>query len=291
VKSILPELDNPLHGEITIWHLLTHTSGLPPDPGYLCEPYPLPRFEWWRLEQDWIRKAVASGPAASRPGEAWGYCSMGYMLLAEVVSRVSGVPYYDHVVREILAPLGMGRSMFAVPEPLRSEVAWCEDWQRGDWVADHPDGSGGLFSTLPDLFRFGQCFLQGGELEGRRILGRKTVEEMTRNQLSGVPAFHWGKRLRDYRHGLGDLQPRGVRLVRPVRGSGGAVRLRPLHVRSEGLERRDAGHPAGDRVLRGAVKRKTWPFTRSPSTPGPLRGPYAQGERSRRRSRARSWGR
>ncbi len=203
VKSILPELDNPLHGEITIWHLLTHTSGLPPDPGYLCEPYPLPRFEWWRLEQDWIRKAVASGPAASRPGEAWGYCSMGYMLLAEVVSRVSGVPYYDHVVREILAPLGMGRSMFAVPEPLRSEVAWCEDWQRGDWVADHPDGSGGLFSTLPDLFRFGQCFLQGGELEGRRILGRKTVEEMTRNQLSGVPAFHWGKRLRDYRHGLG----------------------------------------------------------------------------------------
>lgn len=203
VKSILPELDNPVHGEISVWHLLTHTSGLAPDGGYLCEPFPLPRFEWWLREKDWIQKAVASGPVVCRPGEAWAYCSMGYMLLAEIVGRVSGKHFYDYVAQEILAPLGMERTMFEVPEGLGDELAWATDWQRENPLRERPDGGGGLSSTLPDLLRFARCFLQGGELDGRRILGRKTVEEMTRNQLSAVPAFHWGKRLREYRHGLG----------------------------------------------------------------------------------------
>jgi CubicO group peptidase (beta-lactamase class C family) len=203
VKSVLPELDNPVHGEITIWHLLTHTSGLPPDPGYLNEPYPWARWEAWYEQKDWIRSAAASGPVVCRPGEAWTYCSMGYNLLGEIVSRVSGMHFYDFVEREILAPLGMKRSMFVVPEALRGELSWSTEWQRHSPVRDKPEGGGGLSSTLPDLLRFALCFLNGGELDGRRILGRKTVEEMTRNQLSGVPAFHWGKRLREYRHGLG----------------------------------------------------------------------------------------
>jgi CubicO group peptidase (beta-lactamase class C family) len=60
-----------------------------------------------------------------------------------------------------------------------------------------------VFSTLRDLFIFGQATLDGGSYGGARLLGRKTVQEMTRNQLSGVPAFHWGKHLENFRHGLG----------------------------------------------------------------------------------------
>jgi CubicO group peptidase (beta-lactamase class C family) len=203
-KTIFPELDNPMHGDITLWNLLTHTSGLAPDGGYLCEPYPFPRYEWWLNEKDWVQKAVAAGPMVCRPGESWNYCSMGYQLLAEAVSRVSGKHFYDYVEQEILAPLGMTRTMFVVPESLRSERSWSAEWQRYDPRRDRVDGGGGLTSTLPDLLRFARCFLGGGELEGRRILGRKTVEEMTRNQLPpGFPAFHWGKRLSHYRHGLG----------------------------------------------------------------------------------------
>lgn len=208
VKSIIPEMNNPVHGEITLRHLLTHTSGLAPDAGYLCEPYPIERHMIWLERKDWIREAVLPGPMACRPGEAWGYCSMGFMLLAEIVSRASGRHFYDYVRDEILAPLGMKRSMFGVPAALAGELAWTAEWQREKPLEmqtrrDRPDGGGGLTSCLPDLFRFGQCFLNGGELDGQRILGRKTVEEMTRNQLLRVPAFHWGKRLPEFRHGLG----------------------------------------------------------------------------------------
>src|SRR5512141_814842 len=42
VKTLIPELDNPVHGGINLWHLLTHTPGLPPDGGHLCEPSPRP---------------------------------------------------------------------------------------------------------------------------------------------------------------------------------------------------------------------------------------------------------
>jgi CubicO group peptidase (beta-lactamase class C family) len=207
VHELIPELDTPMHRDINVWHLLTHTSGLPPDPGYLCEPYPLPRFDWWDQGGDWLRKAVLAGPVVCRPGEGWNYCSMGYMLLAEVVTRASGKHYYDYVQDELLKPLGMTRTMFAVPQALAGEIAWASEWQRDKPIhmreRQAPDGGGGLASTLGDVFRFGQCFLNGGELDGVRVLGRKTVEEMTRNQLQGVPAFHWGKRLKEYRHGLG----------------------------------------------------------------------------------------
>lgn len=62
---------------------------------------------------------------------------------------------------------------------------------------------GGIYSTLYDLFRFGQCFLNGGTLDGTRLLGCKTVATMLRNQLENVPSFHWGTRCSTYRYGLG----------------------------------------------------------------------------------------
>src|SRR5690554_7263927 len=67
-------------------------------------------------------------------------------------------------------------------------------------------------SSLPDLFRFAQCYLNGGTLDGVRILGRKTVEAMTRNQLDGVPSFHWSKNCINSRQGLGWGDRKSTRL-------------------------------------------------------------------------------
>jgi CubicO group peptidase (beta-lactamase class C family) len=207
VKTLIPELDNPIHGGIHLWHLLTHTSGLPPDAGYLCEPYSHPWFDFWKKGEDWLRKGVLVGAPVGRPGESWNYCSKGFVLLAEVVARASGMHFGDYLHQKVFQPLGLDRTFYGVPESLGGEVAWAVEWQREKSLnirkRESPDGGGGVSSTLHDLFKFAQCFLNGGEYGGRRILSRKTVEEMTRNQLSGVPAFHWGKHLRDFRHGLG----------------------------------------------------------------------------------------
>jgi CubicO group peptidase (beta-lactamase class C family) len=207
VKEIIREFDNPMHGGISIRHLLTHCSGLVADGGYFAEPYPQDRWDEM-AKDDWIKRVVLAGPVQSQPGKHWAYSSMGFVVLAEIISRVSGVHYNQFVQEEIFAPLGMTRSFLEVPERLWPEVAVIADWdeERLKGAAQRkgaPSGGGGAYSTLRDLFAFGQATLDGGAFGGKRILGKKTVLEMTRNQLAGVPAFHWGKRLADFRHGLG----------------------------------------------------------------------------------------
>ncbi len=208
VKDIIPEFDTPIHSQITIWHLLTHTSGLPADPGYFCEPYPIP---WFRMieNEDWI-KIVLSGPIQSKPGKEWNYSTLGFCILGEIITRVSGKHLADYLQDEIFKPLGMNRTFIDVPDELLNEVCINADWEL-DNIADikrrdpkSPSlGGFGAFTTMYDLFRFGQCFLNGGTLDGVRLLGRTTVETMTRNQLDSVPSYHWGKNCINYHQGLG----------------------------------------------------------------------------------------
>jgi CubicO group peptidase (beta-lactamase class C family) len=207
VKEIIPEFDNPIHGKINLWHLLTHTSGLPADPGYFLEPYPL---SWERLEKEaWLREVLA-GPVQHEPGAQWNYCTVGYLVLGEVVSRMAGCRYNDYVERRIFKPLGMDRTFMQVPDALHGEVCLRDEIAAGHLGAlkTRPSAfpaqsGGGAYSTLYDLWRFGQCFLNNGTLDGARILGRKTVETMMRDQLDHVPSFHWGKNCKAFRYGLG----------------------------------------------------------------------------------------
>ncbi|KMQ49804.1 beta-lactamase [Chitinispirillum alkaliphilum] len=208
VSEIIADFDTPYHNPITLWHLLTHTSGLPADPGYFCEPSPIGWSEVFDKE-DWIG-AILQGPLQNKPGENWNYCSRGYAILGEIVSRVSGQHFNDYVQKEIFIPLKMNRSFFEVPESLENEVCTRTDEERKDIDVSRerisgraPRSGGGAYCSLYDLYRFGQCFLNGGTLDNIRILGRMTVEAMTTNQLENVPAFHWGTNCKSYRHGLG----------------------------------------------------------------------------------------
>jgi CubicO group peptidase (beta-lactamase class C family) len=208
VKDIIAEFNTPLHGGISLWHLLTHTSGLPADPGYFQEPYPINWFERIYCD-DWL-KIILSGPIQAQPGEQWNYCSMGFAVLGEVVSRVSGMHFNDYVEKEIFQPLGMTRTFMEPPETLKNEVSIRndDDIQELEECSIRqqnrpPRSGGGAFSTMYDLYRFAQCFLNGGTLDGVRIIGRKTAEAMTRNQLENVPSFHWGAKCKTYRQGLG----------------------------------------------------------------------------------------
>lgn len=208
VSDILPEFRNQQHGTINLWNLLTHTSGLPADPGYFQEPYPV---DWFGLldTDNWI-KVILSGPVQNRPGEKWNYCSLGFIILGEVISRVSGCHYNDFLEQQIFKPLGLEKTFLEVPKEMENEVCIRTDLdaekisKSRTRLKNRPSASaGGIYSTLYDLFRLGQCFLNGGTLDGVRVLGRKTVEAMTRNQLEDVPSFHWGTNCKKYRHGLG----------------------------------------------------------------------------------------
>lgn len=207
VKDLIPEFNTKAHEKITLWHLLTHTSGLPADGGYFCEPYPI---DWYMMinHEEWIKRLL-SGPLQTKPGVEWNYSTLGFSVLGEVVARAAGIPLEEYVEREIFKPLGMTRSFFRIPANLKSEITTTSDWEDGGGDEFRGEkrhfalGGFGAFSTLEDLFRFGQCFLNGGTLDGVRILGRKTVETMTRNHLEGVTSFHWGKKCKSFRQGLG----------------------------------------------------------------------------------------
>ncbi|MCC3377473.1 serine hydrolase [Cohnella sp. REN36] len=231
VSHWIEEFKHPKYAGIRIWHLLTHTSGIWPDPGYYTEPYPFGswdvRFafepdtegpfavkdeeEALRLRKSaWIR-AMLSGSPGGEPGREWRYSSIGYSVLGEIISRASGMPFETYILRHITEPLGMSRTFFEVPEALHGEVCVTNDWDERrltdlrDRTFDPPRAGGGLHSTLGDLFKFGQMLLDNGVYGGTRILSRKSVERMTRDHLAGqdVFGFCWGGRVPAMKHGLG----------------------------------------------------------------------------------------
>jgi CubicO group peptidase (beta-lactamase class C family) len=207
VSSIIDEFMNNLHGDITIFHLLTHTSGLASDGGYFSEPYPK---GWWSDSSSgsWIKKML-SGPLQSKPGEAFGYCSSGFAILGEIISRVSGMSYEDYIHENVLEPLGIQNSFFIIPDELKHRVCLTSQWDEQRLMSQVPNAympprsSGGLYSNLEDLWRLGQMFLNKGTFNGNRILSRKAVEAMTRNHLNNIPAYYWGANYKSIKMGLG----------------------------------------------------------------------------------------
>ncbi len=208
VGRYVPEFATDLHSRITVFQLLTHTGGVRGDEGYFLEPYP---FENPIMQgKEWIKRGLA-GPLQAAPGSQWVYSSFGFMVLGKVVEAISGEDFEDHITRTILEPLGMTRSAFRPPEEKAEEIC-ATSAEEADFLpkildpgrrAGPPRSSWGIFSTAEDLSRLGRCLAAGGELDGARILGRKTVEAMGRNQIPGTFAFYWGARKADYPYGLG----------------------------------------------------------------------------------------
>jgi CubicO group peptidase (beta-lactamase class C family) len=150
-------------------------------------------------------------PLRYQPGEQWVY-GLGHDVQAYLVEHFSGMPYEEYLQKVIFDPLGMKDTMFGVPPAFADRFATVygvnEDGglqpQQGDSYArftDHPFATLSLSGSTGDYLRFAQMLLNKGELDGVRILGRKTVELMSRNWLpdnipsisnSGVHSTGWG---------------------------------------------------------------------------------------------------
>ena len=137
-------------------------------------------------------------PLEFSPGEAWNY-SVATDVLAYLVEVFSGQPYDEYLRQHIFEPLGMVDTGFTVPTSKVDRFAanYRRDRNKKLVLLDDPltshytgdvtffSGGGGLVSTAHDYYRFCQMMQNGGELEGARILGRKSVELMTMNHLPG----------------------------------------------------------------------------------------------------------
>lgn len=180
----------------TVRHLLTHTAGLP-------SVDPLADYADGRASA--IEHILHIRPETA-PGRRFRYSDLGFILLGEVVARVTGQSHAEYARRALFEPLGMRDTMFQPSLALRARIAPTERAERRNnqmirGVVHDPRafrlggiaGNAGLFSTVDDLSRFAQALLAGGELEGERILAPQTVADMTRPRpLPGkVRALGW----------------------------------------------------------------------------------------------------
>ncbi len=127
------------------------------------------------------------------PGKIPAYSNYGVGLASYIVQRVSGEPFEQYVEEHIFAPLGMTHSTFYQPPP-KGFPATPSEGYRGDtekppvgFEIFNPVGAGGLSSTAADMGRFGQMLLNGGELDGKRILKPETLAEMWTPQFQANP--------------------------------------------------------------------------------------------------------
>jgi CubicO group peptidase (beta-lactamase class C family) len=181
---------------ITVKHLLTHTSGLTYgwDRDVVSELYRKAKvFEVASLRE--FAGKVATLPLIAQPGTKFNY-SISIDVLGYLVEVVSGMPFDRFVNSRILGPLGMTDTFFfKPPQDKLNRVAKTYTIKDGK-LTESPDDAGaidkvpfggmGLYSTIGDYSRFAQMLLSGGQLDGTRLLSRKTVELMTVNHLNNL---------------------------------------------------------------------------------------------------------
>jgi CubicO group peptidase (beta-lactamase class C family) len=183
---------------VTIQDLLRHTSGLTYEfrgSGPVHRMYRSAKVD--RRAQSNAEQVAALGrmPLLHQPGTRWEY-GRSTDVLGRLVEVLSGKTLSEFFEQHILAPLGMTDTAFHVPERHHSRIAeaFGRDPDSGVTVQllevrDPPgfeSGGGGLVSTAADYARFLQMLLNGGTLEGRRLLSRKTIEFMTADHLGPI---------------------------------------------------------------------------------------------------------
>ncbi|HMO47294.1 MAG TPA: serine hydrolase domain-containing protein [Rubrivivax sp.] len=193
-------LTRPTDAPMRIVDLLRHTSGLTygfqnrtnVDAAYRANKIdPLARTDGLQGFVD----ALAEVPLEFSPGTAWNY-SVSADVLGYLVQQISGQPFEQFLQQRIFDPLGMRDTAFFVGDSKASRLAQCYlkggdgkliPAQLGSFREPPaaPSGGGGLVSTAADYMRFCECLRRGGELDGARLLGPKTLALMRMNHLPG----------------------------------------------------------------------------------------------------------
>jgi beta-N-acetylhexosaminidase len=199
VERYLPEFavaakfdPNPdWRARVTVRMLLLHDSGLPDHRDFYKEA----------KGHDAIWARVIAEPLVSAPGTKIQYSDLGFILLGEIIERLTGQSLDVFAREAIFSTLGMSRSMFNPSRRLRQDIApteqdsayrkrlvWGEVHDENAWAMGGVAGHAGLFSTAPDIAVFAQMILNGGIYGHDRLLSRAIIEQFTTRVVIGDSA-------------------------------------------------------------------------------------------------------
>jgi CubicO group peptidase (beta-lactamase class C family) len=205
---------------ITVQHILTHTAGFPNNyRGLTKDDYLALRAKRDNNEGSWtigtMSKELAQMPLNFHPGDKWEY-GPATDIVGRLVEVISGQTFDEFLKEHVFGPLDMTDTHFYLPaEKVERFAALYRPNEEGKYeLTEAPSvesryikephtyfsGAGGLVSTARDYFRFHQMMLNGGELDGVRLLGPKTVELMTTNHIGDLETWLRGP---GYGFGLG----------------------------------------------------------------------------------------
>lgn len=192
VQRYLPEFTGPMKDQVTIEHLLTHRSGLPPGK------------QLWRTARTpaEAKAQVIASTLQQRPGALFVYSDLGPDILGWVIERITGESLDAFTESRIFTPLGMNDTGWRPAAALRPRIAPTEVTPPRGYpalgeVADESAfalggvaGHAGLFGTATDLSVFAQMLLNGGEYDGTRIVKEETVRLFTK-EVADHRALGW----------------------------------------------------------------------------------------------------
>jgi CubicO group peptidase (beta-lactamase class C family) len=212
VERYLPEFaaqpgpDGGAHRSITLYQILTHTSGMEGDPP--ADRRKEIHFDMTVPLADAV-KFFATVPLRSAPGTQWNYSNMGIATIGRVVEAVSGMPYEKFMQQRLFAPLGMNDTFFFPDHARLPRIAMLYRRQGGELVLPGANVLGGdptkfregakysapefgLYSTAADIAAFYQMMLDGGTYKGKRLLSRSSVDVMTALHTGTLTTFNLG---------------------------------------------------------------------------------------------------
>lgn len=215
IKTYIPEITFEGSDNITIHHLLTHTSGIPPlNTLFYANKLSMEMDGTFDLQiklgvpldreqnsidtyDDLINylNTIQLVPL-DKPGQSFSYSNDGYALLGIIIERVSGLSYEDYIEKNIFQPLGMKNSFFQLDRidqraaclysvnPLTGMVEYSPEW----WDAPAMRPAGYAKSTANDMLRFGDIFLK----DGNGILTRESLTVLTSKHIEAEPGVYYG---------------------------------------------------------------------------------------------------
>jgi CubicO group peptidase (beta-lactamase class C family) len=198
--------------EVLVHHLLTHTSGFNEEQVLMYQIKRMKEFIDFppcdETQHPLVHQLLTlryPAPLSKSPGTEMSYSNNNFLLLGEIIRRVSGRSLASFAQERIFNPLGMDDTMYIVPESLDPRIVkrppdaagakrisrFNEGPDSRQWQ-EMPFAPGGVFSTPKDMAIFGQMFLNGGQYGDVRVLSRPAVMEMIRNQIPGIGVDWFG---------------------------------------------------------------------------------------------------
>ncbi len=239
LNKYYPEFKGDKKDAVELWQLLCHSSGMSDEAmstygqDFIRDNFGIALSENSSPEEinaaaqkarELLGLPKAEGPAAvaeveeiiklraplrSDPHTAFDYCSTAYGLLGKLIERLTGEDIDSFAKRRLFDPLGMTDTHFSLPKEkwqrvVKRDPALCfAEWLNSDFVLTDTNGAGSLKTTMYDLTRLGQIYLDEGALEGAEILSPATSRLMVTNHNAKLPDSFWFGRILGSAWGLG----------------------------------------------------------------------------------------